>query len=371
MPRLPVSRHRLAALSSTILTLGLSGPAFAADATGTSTKPAVSDINARIEGAFGAAEEHGFGQIAGAVTIPLGERFGLQLDGLLRLQDDEADGGGAAHLFWRDPDAGLLGVYASHMRFNRTDADVSRIGVEAEAYLGDLSVIGVAGWQQTKRGAVTDENPFADLDFAFYPNDDLRLTAGYRYDGEDSFGVIGAEYKFSGNASAKVEGQIGESGRASVWAGLSIYFGGSDSGKSLKGRHREDDPTIWMTRQNAPKPLPKVAVAPPTPTPPTPTPPTPTPPTPPVVVETPPTPPVVVETPPTPPVVVETPPSATCISSSLGPVGMGGMAVLFCPSGVTPPPTWSCATIPSWATPSCFSVPPRPGDLMCQTSAAG
>ena len=46
-----------------------------------------------------------FGAI-GAVTVPIGHRYGLQLDGSVASIDTEA-----AHFFWRDPSKGLLGAY--------------------------------------------------------------------------------------------------------------------------------------------------------------------------------------------------------------------------------------------------------------------
>ena len=251
---------------SSVASIALGSAVQAADVVALK-KPAVSAINARIEGAFGSNDGDGFGHVAGAITLPIGERFGFQVDGLIRFGNDQTDIGGAAHLFWRDPDKGLVGLYASYMQFNRdnpdifvakafgVDSSVARVGLEAEAYFGDFSIIGVAGWQQSDigegKGTSKETNPFADIDFAYYATDDLRLTAGYRYDGFDSFGVVGAEYKFASSASAKIEGQFGED-TSRVWAGLTFHIGGNDPNKSLKGRQREDDPTIWMTRQFAP-----------------------------------------------------------------------------------------------------------------------
>ncbi len=49
-----------------------------------------------------------FGGLA-SVSVPLGERFGLQLDGLATSARGAFAGGGGAHLFTRDPSVGLLG----------------------------------------------------------------------------------------------------------------------------------------------------------------------------------------------------------------------------------------------------------------------
>lgn len=319
------SRMMRRVLMSGVASLAIAGVARAEETAEAAAKRAVSDVNARIEGAFGALDSNGFGHLAGAVTVPLGERFGLQFDGLVRYQNDDATVGGAAHLFWRDPETGLVGLYASHMRFNAADASVSRFGVEGEAYLGNFSFIGVGGWQQSDVAGVIEENPFADLDFAFYPTDDLRLTAGYRYDGVDSFGVVGAEYKFANNASGKIEGQFGEDGQYSVWAGLSIYIGGDAPDKSLKRRHREDDPTIWMTRQKAPRSTGGGGGG--------------------------------------------GGPTGSCTASGYNYPG-APLIFQFCPADVPPPAGWTCEPMPVWAEPTCFSPAPNPGDLMCTTGMA-
>ncbi len=67
--------------------------------------PAVSAINGKIEALGGAVDGEGAGAALGSVTLPLGERFGLQADAAYGEIDGEELYGGGAHLFARDPRA--------------------------------------------------------------------------------------------------------------------------------------------------------------------------------------------------------------------------------------------------------------------------
>lgn len=197
----------------------------------------------------------------GSVSIPLGQRFGLQIDGLASSARGAFAGGGAAHLFTRDPAVGLLGLYGSGFRnnafngFNRTKA-----GVEGELYFGRITLSGVAGWEQTRSsgtrflgvfggqnlfsvGATTNRF-FNSADVSFYPVDNWRVSVGHRFVGGRHQAAIGTEYLFplgGGTAAAAfVEGRIGGRDNSAIFGGLTVYFGQKD--KTLIRRHREDDP---------------------------------------------------------------------------------------------------------------------------------
>ena len=45
----------------------------------------------------------------GSVTVPIMHQFGFQADGLYSRISNLGFDGGAGHLFWRDPEIGLLG----------------------------------------------------------------------------------------------------------------------------------------------------------------------------------------------------------------------------------------------------------------------
>ena len=88
--------------------------------------PAVDGFNAKADVFFGAnrdrtflgRQNEGAGGVSGSVSLPIGHSYGLQVDALLGGRDGDFAGGGAAHLFWRRPDQGLIGAYGSLFRLD-------------------------------------------------------------------------------------------------------------------------------------------------------------------------------------------------------------------------------------------------------------
>ena len=71
--------------------------------------------------AAGAAEMTAAGNISMASParlMPLGQQWGLQIDGLLWPMGRQPRYGTAGHLFWRDPNVGLAGIYRSFKRLD-------------------------------------------------------------------------------------------------------------------------------------------------------------------------------------------------------------------------------------------------------------
>src|SRR5215212_6548147 len=102
-----------------------------------SSRPAVSGVNGKLEAFGGEFDDNSLGAVAGSITFPLSQRYGLQVDGLAGSWDGDGIYGIGAHLFWRDPSQGLLGVYADHVRWEGFGGkEVSRVAVEGELYLG-------------------------------------------------------------------------------------------------------------------------------------------------------------------------------------------------------------------------------------------
>ena len=214
--------------------------------------PAVSGINAKISG-FGGWEDHDLGPdgglfgVDGSLSIPLGQLFGFQVDGMAASLDGDFIGGAAGHLFWREPSVGLLGLYGDWVTRDGSGVDTWRIGVEGEYYSGPISVEAIVGYEDADVPAfvlLDDQNVFAYADLAFYATPDLRLSVGYRHLNELDMAAVGAEWQlptdFIGGTSLFAEGRIGDDDYASVWAGLRVYLGAEN--KTLIRRHREDDP---------------------------------------------------------------------------------------------------------------------------------
>ncbi len=248
------SYHYLITVSA--VALAVASPAIAAESLNRTGAPAVSAPNGKAAIRGGAQDGDGgvYGDVA--YTMPLGHSFGLQLDGVLGYfgKTDDGVARGAAHLFWRDPGIGLLGVYGSATSVD--SSEFHQIGVEAQAYLGRLSLEGKLGAEE----ADLDDGSFWTATAAYYFTDNLRVWAGSRHSnfrddnkiapgqvgvrGPGHVGVIGLEYQTKWTDDRRGvalfgEGRFGKDDYNAVWAGVRLYFGPN---KSLIRRHREDDP---------------------------------------------------------------------------------------------------------------------------------
>lgn len=233
---------------------------------------AVSALNAKVEvGGFhtsfdeqgnnGNSLESAHGHmVQGAVSVPLGRQFGLQIDagsmhGSADLDsvffasqelDIEAYGLGG-HLFWRDPTVGLLGVYGHQTEYDIEGVDIThtRFGVSGEAYLGNVTLKGFGGQDKVEFDAFADGTYWvASGEVDFYLTDDFMVKAGVEHSFNSTIGFAGVEAAFSSSSIASslfANVSFGEAG-TSAMAGLRFYFG--QQGKSLKRRHREDDPDV-------------------------------------------------------------------------------------------------------------------------------
>lgn len=232
-------------------------PALAAD--DSARLPAVDGVNASLSGFAGVAEDQEFYGGGVKVAVPLGSRFGLQLDGIVAGIDSDDFGdfavyGGAAHLFWRDPEQGLVGLYGHYGYYHVFDgAEVYAAGLEGALYLGRFTLEGIAGVEggevDTDAGSFDLDTRFFDFArIGYYPLDDLKLSLGHSYLFGSHAGALGAEWGFDTGGGTMVSlfasGGVSEHGDGSALAGLRLYFGQRD--KSLIRRHREDDPNIGM-----------------------------------------------------------------------------------------------------------------------------
>lgn len=223
-------------------------PALALDeGSSIGTACAVSAVNAKIRAGGGFYEDQavgsdGTGQATLSLSMPLGCDLGLQIDGAYGNLGGSDAGGVAAHLFLRDPTSHLFGAYASYSAVDNfgTTNDIFRIGAEGELYLEQFSFEGKIGYENADLGS---NDWFTSLTAGFYVTDNVRITAGFRHFLSTDAGVVGVEWQPEGTGipmSVFAKGQFGSNDFVSVTAGFSFYFGTGD--KSLKRRHREDDP---------------------------------------------------------------------------------------------------------------------------------
>jgi hypothetical protein len=241
-------RHRLLVTASVAALIV--APPLAASA---GSLPAVSGPNGKIGVFTGSVGDDFTLGAAGSLAIPLTQQWGAQVDGMVGSADSASFYGIGGHLFWRDPARGLFGLTASWVGWDAVDtvpvsfpdggvmdisgADVGKVGVEGEAYLGRISLEGAASYQ------FGSDTGFAGrATVAFYPTDNLRLDIGIlQLAGTDAAFRGGAEWAPAGHSfSLFASGLARSSDNWSVVGGAKVYFGSGQ--KSLIQRHREDDP---------------------------------------------------------------------------------------------------------------------------------
>lgn len=203
--------------------------------------PAVSAINGKIEGAGGLYEdEAGDGarfQGVASLSLPLGCLLGAQID--VGAGDLDGDGffGVGGHLFMRDPSSYLLGIHGQYI--DLSGEDIFRLGPEAEFYLDNVTLSAMAGLEDVE--SFDTDDVVAQIEAAYYINDNFKLYAGYRHFLPIDAGAVGFEFQPEAlPGSVFVDAMVGSDDYVSVMGGLRFYFGAED--KSLKARHREDDP---------------------------------------------------------------------------------------------------------------------------------
>jgi hypothetical protein len=210
--------------------------------------PAVSDLNGKLDyegGSMNSSEGHNF---SGSLSLPLGEKFGFQADGLYSRIDDSDFYGSAGHLFWRNPDVGLLGLAGGYLQ--RTGVDTYQVGAEGEYYLDRFTFGffgGLGSISYDKPAPFIDTNPtefIGKISVGYYVIDDLLLRASYATAFQNGLAKVELEYQTPINGLAlTAEGALGEHDYDHWLVGVRYYFG---SKKSLRDRHRQDDPPGLM-----------------------------------------------------------------------------------------------------------------------------
>ncbi|HEY9011720.1 MAG TPA: hypothetical protein VIN06_11945 [Devosia sp.] len=245
-------------LLGTVFALPLPGVAMAADLilspqpmaemdTGL-TLPAVSGINGKIELSGGLLRipptNYGHVRLNGSLSIPVGDRFGLQGDLAAYNTPTGIGVAGAVHAFTRDPDQYLFGVTGAFVRV--PGATLFGVGPEAEFYMGDWTLEAWAGFANLNYDdvALADVNGvYAIADVAYYITPDFRVSLGASTVLGYNQLRLATEYQFTSwdfPFSVTGEGRFGQDGTIIATIGLKHYFGDSD--KSLIDRHRQDDP---------------------------------------------------------------------------------------------------------------------------------
>jgi hypothetical protein len=236
----------LALVSVSLLSLMAGAPAMAADLE-PSVLPAVSGVNGKVEFDAGWAGITNFDDSAAfrggaSISLPLAERFGLQLD-LADVNQFNANMlGGTAHFFTRDPNSYLFGVIGGAATTSN-NSNIYYAGPEVELYTDNFTLEATGGYLNVNLAGASSGKLFAIGDIAFYANENLRLNVGASSIAGFTSGHIGGEYLISDvglPVSLTADARIGQDNFLQGTVGVKFYFGGPE--KSLIRRQREDDP---------------------------------------------------------------------------------------------------------------------------------
>lgn len=214
--------------------LGATGAARADD-------PAVAAPNLKVSGQFGEIIDDYAWNVQGQFTAPLGENFGVAFEGGGGAVNGHEYYGVGGHLFTRNPDAYLLGVFGGYAEMGDFNIDIARVGAEAEFYLSALTISATAGYQFS---SALGDGAFGSLDLRWYVTKNFYISAGGTIDESDRKSVTAATEWQPGFAALpglafNARGVWGEDDNQSVMGGMTYYFGDD---VSLIDRHRKYDP---------------------------------------------------------------------------------------------------------------------------------
>lgn len=205
---------------------------------------AVSEFNGKIDTAYGNLNSSDGWVTEGSASVPIAQALGFQFDALYADVEDVDFEGIGGHFFWRDHEAGLLGLSFGGVFGDEVDS--YEFSVEGEHYLDWLTLGAKAGY-----AAIEYENevPFIETDESgafgliyatVYPVDDLSITVGAERRFDNNSLRLDAEYGLPiDGLSLFTRAMVADNDYEHVLVGLRYYFGGE---KSLKQKHRHDDP---------------------------------------------------------------------------------------------------------------------------------
>ncbi len=213
--------------------MGSAGAANAGDV-------AVADPNLKVGGTFGQVIDDYSWQVQGQFTAPIGEDFGIAVEGGAGAVDGHDFYGAAGHIFTRDPENYLLGIFGGYARSDDFNIDATRAGAEAEFYMSQLTLMATAGYQFSDS---MEQGAFGSIDLRWYVSNNFYVQAGGLFERERAFARAAVEWQPGFAAlpglAFNANGTWGEDDYHSVMGGLTYYFGVP---ASLKDRHRKYDP---------------------------------------------------------------------------------------------------------------------------------
>lgn len=118
--------------------------------------------------------------LGGALSVPVGDGLGLQMDIAGGKLGDEELAAASVHLFTRDPNNLLVGAFASTYveEAGKFDRGMLNIGVEAELYTGDVTVLAQAGYRYAELSTYENAKPFGGVQLKWYVLESLVVGGG-------------------------------------------------------------------------------------------------------------------------------------------------------------------------------------------------
>ncbi len=209
--------------------------------------PAVTGFNGKVEGGYGQLDGEDNFAIGGSIAFPLIEQMGIQIDGNLGMLGENEDltyGAGLSY-FWRSSSVGSFGLSAAYLDVDEA-AWISRYTAEGEVYLGNITLGGDFGFQDSDWGG--DGAFYGGANVTLYAMPNLALTGGadvFGFEGGEDVQVnLGVEFGVMDILSLYADGKLGSESEDTIFVGARLAFG-SDSTNLIK-QHRE-----YNTRGNA------------------------------------------------------------------------------------------------------------------------
>lgn len=203
--------------------------------------PAVSGMNGKVSVEGGNYDGTDGSVLQGSFSAPLGHSFGVQLDGATGRYLNANYNGTGIHMFWRDPDRGLLGLIGSNQSLGSIGQN--RAGVEAEAYFSSVSLRLRAGHQD---GDVRNGD-FTGVQARWYVNENVAINLGYEHAPGQDDSKLGVEWQPDVSSlpgiSLFAETETASNNYDRSVIGLRYYFG---TKKTLIQHHRHDDPDTLL-----------------------------------------------------------------------------------------------------------------------------
>lgn len=215
--------------------------AFPAQVFAQETKPAVADVNGKMDIQGGSVGREGTGAVGGTVSIPVAHSFAVQIDTALSHSPSANSGGVAGHFFTRDPDAYMAGLASMWIRID--GQDLWRNGVETEFYLDDYTLSSSLGLQNV--GA--RDTGYGNIELGYYLNDDLFLKGGVSGYSDYRALYVGSEWRPMDDSPLSLFADVGAGTENGGFGTIGLRFSFGAENSNLKKQHREYDPPNIVT----------------------------------------------------------------------------------------------------------------------------